>query len=165
MRVAPNRVSKPLLPYKSEAAHVFGGMAFPEFKLVRLNDGLETITLAIIEAPIDSEKFLDAFDNDDQDYLKNDENFVTIVAGSLLNPEDNLNRKIGRKHAIARLSQYLVYGAVHRHADGRSADHFVLEVSNEDRKSKTWVKDAAQLILDGTYVGRKEKTDPVAIVL
>ncbi len=79
---------------------------------------------------------------------------VVIVAGSLLNPVDQLNRMVGRTEALKRLTNYLDFGIQKHHKDGRKADHFVLELSPEELKG-TWQKDVAEFMISQTWTGKE----------
>ena len=138
MKVAPNRVSAPLLPRNSREAAFFAMLNGPRFDRVTTSEG-EVVTLAYIEVPLD---------------FKGENPATTVIcAASLFNPDDGTpNRRIGRAEAVKRLADYLEFGVVKRHKDGRAADHFCLELDKSELV-QGWREKAANLVISGTWVG------------
>lgn len=139
MKVAPNRVSAPLLPRNSREAALFAMLNRPKFDRVTTSEG-EVITLAYLEVPLN---------------LENNTSSTTVIcAASLFNPEDGTpNRKIGRGEALKRLADYLEFGVVKRHRDGRSADHFCLELDKSELVVG-WREKVAKFVVANTWIGQ-----------
>lgn len=146
MKVAEHRISNPLLgSFDRLSAGMWAINNKPKFEMVKIAG--EIVTLAHIDVPVDNDNLTKCLEGKEFDSVK-------LVAGALFNPEDGqINRKVGRTVAVTRLVDYLKFGTVKRHKDGRSADHFLIEVSKEDLKQGGWHKAAARLMLLGTHMG------------
>ena len=153
MKVAENRIGKPLFNNDSEATYLWAVRNSPQFAMVRNLLGGETVTLAFVDVPLDLDAWLKAFE-DGKEYAGE---VRTIVAGSLLNPLDQLNRKVGRKEALTRLEMYLIHGTQKRHKDGRKADHFVVELT-KDEITAGWQTRVAELMVKNTFLGKNVQT-------
>ena len=141
MKVAPNRINAPLLPRHSKEATVFAMFNYPRFERVTTDEG-EIVTLAYVEIPLD---------------FNNESKTTVICAASLFNPQDGTpNRRIGRAEAAKRLIDYLEYGVVKRHKDGRSADHFCVELDKSELV-QGWRKKVAALVVGETWLGKEIK--------
>jgi len=149
MKTAENRLGKPLL-VKNEATAIWAAYNVPQFAMVRNTVGGEVITLAFIDVPLD----IGAWFEDAKAGKEHKGETRTIVAGSLLNPIDQLNRKVGRREALIRLENYLLHGVQKRHKDGRKADHFVVELTS-DEITGGWQTRVAELMIAGTFLGQE----------
>ena len=130
MRIAPNRVKNPLGLPEFEENIKFARVTTDEGEVVTL---VFTTEFAFAKAP------------------------STIICGTaLFNPWDGTpNRGIGRAEALARLTNYLKFGIVKRHKDGRSADHFVIELDAAELNLKDWKQKVAELVVSHTWIGKE----------
>lgn len=76
-----------------------------------------------------------------------------LVASSIHNPLDRLDRQVGREVAFDRLTQYLQHGITKRHKEGRNADHFLVEVDDSE-VTKGWRVRVAEFILEHSCVSK-----------
>lgn len=155
MKIAERKISNPPLSSRNGEATVLeyyyyciGGIKYDTIKFAGAS-GREVLTLAYTDVPND----MSAEGNYDTQ-IQNGQ-FTRYVGVALLNPLDSFSRPEGRDVATKRLMHYLEYGVQKRHKDGRDASHFVLELTPEDIKSKTWKKDAANLVLSNVFFTKK----------
>lgn len=148
MKIAERKINNPPLP-KNMTTMVdylcLGNIKYDTMKHCGAS-GRETLTLAYTDVPNDVSGDYDA-------QIQNGQ-FTRYVGIALLNPVDNFSRPAGREIATRRLIHYLEYGVQKRHKDGRDASHFVIELTPEDLKSKTWKTDLSKLVLGKVFFSR-----------
>lgn len=98
---------------------------------------IKSVTLAYIEVP-----------NSD----------IVLAAGTILHNDDNQSRPEGRGWAFERLLHYSKYGKAKKHKNGKSADHFVVEITKEEFSNDPyWKNKCAQLILQSSFLSKNQK--------